>query len=227
MTINASHNDNKWLDLGIDPGTGKARVIGAGTTHRTSVWRSALRAVVPELHVHRREPRRHHPALRGQGRQPPDERTASGSPRTSSRSRTASICSAAVSASTACSTTRAAAMGSTAITSSARRARRRARRRTIRHRRSGCRRAPLRRRTAPTYNGTNYTIRLGYFSSNQFWRFREVSAVYQLPDRAESTLRPAANGSSFVFGARNLQTWSSFTGVDPEENYGTSNEVAE
>jgi hypothetical protein len=35
----------------------------------------------------------------------------------------------------------------------------------------------------------------------------------------------SAPGSSVVFGARNLKTWSKFTGVDPEENYGTSNEV--
>ncbi|MFL5606028.1 MAG: TonB-dependent receptor domain-containing protein, partial [Gemmatimonadaceae bacterium] len=31
VTVSASRNDNKWLDLGTDPGTGLDRVIGAGT----------------------------------------------------------------------------------------------------------------------------------------------------------------------------------------------------
>ena len=30
----------------------------------------------------------------------------------------------------------------------------------------------------------------------------------------------AQNGSSLVFGARNLHTWSNWTGIDPEANYG-------
>jgi hypothetical protein len=32
----------------------------------------------------------------------------------------------------------------------------------------------------------------------------------------------AQPGSSIVFGARNLRTWTNFTGVDPEQNYGVS-----
>jgi hypothetical protein len=75
-----------------------------------------------------------------------------------------------------------------------------------------------------TYNGTNYKSALGYYMNNQFWKLRELSAVVQLPNFVNQRLRTAP-GSSLVFGARNLKTWSKFTGVDPEENYGTSNEV--
>ena len=32
LQLNASHNSNKWLELGIDPTTGKERIIGAGLT---------------------------------------------------------------------------------------------------------------------------------------------------------------------------------------------------
>ena len=70
-----------------------------------------------------------------------------------------------------------------------------------------------------TINGTNYKTSLGYFRNNQFWKFREFSAVWQLPNVAQRYLR-AQQGSSLVFGARNLHTWSSWTGVDPEANYG-------
>jgi hypothetical protein len=69
--------------------------------------------------------------------------------------------------------------------------------------------------------GTTYTTRLGYFVSNQFWKFRELSATAQLPQVVNRYLR-SQNGSTFVVGARNLKTWSSFTGVDPEQNYGVS-----
>ena len=35
------------------------------------------------------------------------------------------------------------------------------------------------------------------------------------------------SGSSLVFGARNLKTWSSYTGIDPEANYGLSQSEAQ
>jgi TonB-linked SusC/RagA family outer membrane protein len=69
--------------------------------------------------------------------------------------------------------------------------------------------------------GTTYTTRLGYFVSNQFWKFREMSATLQIPQVVNRKLR-SQNGSTFVFAARNLKTWSSFTGVDPEQNYGVT-----
>jgi len=66
---------------------------------------------------------------------------------------------------------------------------------------------------------TTYKSSAGYFRSNQFWKFREFSVTAQLPHAVTSRLR-AQNGSSLVFGARNLHTWSNWTGIDPEANYG-------
>jgi hypothetical protein len=86
--------------------------------------------------------------------------------------------------------------------------------------------APLDRQAAAiaktygtTLNGTSYKTSAGYFVNNQFWKFREFSAVLQLPQAINSRLR-TATGSALVFGARNLHTWSSWTGIDPEANYG-------
>jgi hypothetical protein len=68
-------------------------------------------------------------------------------------------------------------------------------------------------------NGTVFTTRLGYFSPSQFWKFREFSASLVLPQRVNRFLF-SQTGSTLVFGLRNIHTWSSFTGVDPEQNYG-------
>lgn len=68
-------------------------------------------------------------------------------------------------------------------------------------------------------NGTTYTTRFGYFRSNQFWKFRELSGSIQLPQVVNKYLQ-SQNGSSFVVGVRNIHTWSSYTGIDPEENFG-------
>ncbi|MEP6494420.1 MAG: SusC/RagA family TonB-linked outer membrane protein [bacterium] len=70
-------------------------------------------------------------------------------------------------------------------------------------------------------NGTVYTTRKGYFVQSQFWKFRELSGVISLPDRLNSMIRSQA-GSTLVIGLRNLHTWTSFTGVDPEQNYGVN-----
>ena len=43
--------------------------------------------------------------------------------------------------------------------------------------------------------------------------------MWQLPNPVLSRIR-AQQGSSLVFSARNLHTWSSWTGIDPEANYG-------
>jgi len=75
-------------------------------------------------------------------------------------------------------------------------------------------------------NGTTYTTRLGYFSSAQFWKFRELAASLLIPDRVNRFVN-AKSGSSFVFSVRNLHTWTNFSGVDPEQNYGVNaNEIA-
>jgi len=65
----------------------------------------------------------------------------------------------------------------------------------------------------------NFKSSAGYFVNNQFWKFREFSAVVQLPKMLNDRLR-SQSGSTLVFGARNLHTWSSWTGIDPEANYG-------
>jgi TonB-dependent SusC/RagA subfamily outer membrane receptor len=70
-------------------------------------------------------------------------------------------------------------------------------------------------------NGANFKTTLGYFMNGQFWKWRELSAVVQMPQTLNKYLR-AQNGSTVVFGARNLWTWTSFTGIDPEANYGLS-----
>jgi hypothetical protein len=62
---------------------------------------------------------------------------------------------------------------------------------------------------------------LGYYMTDQFWRFREFSAIWTLPTRATSWMR-GQPGSTLVFGARNLHLWTKFTGLDPEANYGVT-----
>ena len=74
-------------------------------------------------------------------------------------------------------------------------------------------------------NGTNFKTAQGYSVDGKFWKFRELSASYVLPNRVNSLIR-ATNGSTLVFGVRNIHTWTSFTGVDPEQNYGVNaNEI--
>jgi len=65
--------------------------------------------------------------------------------------------------------------------------------------------------------GTTYKTSQGYLMSGQFWKFRELSAAVQLPDRLLGAIR-ARSGSTFVFGVRNLHTWTNYTGLDPEEH---------
>ena len=85
------------------------------------------------------------------------------------------------------------------------------------------------RAVAVTYgtdvNGTIFTTPLGYFVPAQFWKWRELSASFVLPGRI-TRLFAAENGSTLAFGLRNIHTWTSFTGVDPEQNFGVNgNEV--
>jgi TonB-linked SusC/RagA family outer membrane protein len=67
-----------------------------------------------------------------------------------------------------------------------------------------------------TINGTRYTTTAGYNMNGQFWKFREFSMSYQLPALARKYIR-AQTGSTIVFAARNLHTWTAYTGIDPEE----------
>jgi hypothetical protein len=72
---------------------------------------------------------------------------------------------------------------------------------------------------AVAFTAKNPTTSFGYLQNGQFWRFRELSATWNLPARALSPLR--ASTASLSFGARNLKVWTKYKGADPEENYGT------
>ena len=60
---------------------------------------------------------------------------------------------------------------------------------------------------------------MGFYEPDHYWKLREVSAAWTLPQRASRYIR--ARDAQLVFSARNLHTWTHYTGPDPEENYGT------
>jgi hypothetical protein len=59
----------------------------------------------------------------------------------------------------------------------------------------------------------------GFQENGQFWKLREVSAALTLPNAISGRLR--ARDAQLVFSARNLHTWTGYTGPDPESNYST------
>jgi hypothetical protein len=61
-----------------------------------------------------------------------------------------------------------------------------------------------------------YKSQLGYNVNGQYWRFRELSIIAQLPSRAAKAIR--AQSAALQLGARNLHWWGPYTGVDPESN---------
>jgi TonB-dependent SusC/RagA subfamily outer membrane receptor len=73
-------------------------------------------------------------------------------------------------------------------------------------------------------DGTRYTTTAGYLQNGQFWKFREFSVAYTLPPIVQRYLR-TANGSTIVFAARNLHTWTSYSGLDPEEHDNASSDT--
>ena len=61
------------------------------------------------------------------------------------------------------------------------------------------------------------TTQVGYLEPLQYWRFRELSATITLPPMvAKDWLR--GESGTVTFAARNLHTWTSYRGVDVEEN---------
>ena len=56
----------------------------------------------------------------------------------------------------------------------------------------------------------------GYMQPGAYMKWRELSAVVELPRRLFS--RAGARNASLVFSARNLHTWTDYSGVDPEVN---------
>ncbi|MGH9886636.1 MAG: TonB-dependent receptor domain-containing protein, partial [bacterium] len=69
---------------------------------------------------------------------------------------------------------------------------------------------------------TNTKTNRGYYESGQFWRLREVSVTWNLPDQLVQRAMRGQN-ASLTFGARNLKIWTKYTGSgnDPEANYAT------
>jgi TonB-linked SusC/RagA family outer membrane protein len=56
----------------------------------------------------------------------------------------------------------------------------------------------------------------GFFQPGSFVRLRELSATYSLPDRLAARLR--ARTASVNFSARNLSIWTSYRGLDPDND---------
>ena len=61
------------------------------------------------------------------------------------------------------------------------------------------------------------TTASAYTEPLQYWRFRELSASINLPQRvSKGWLR--AESAALTFAGRNLHTWTKYRGVDVEEN---------
>jgi TonB-linked SusC/RagA family outer membrane protein len=74
-------------------------------------------------------------------------------------------------------------------------------------------------RTVANSGATNPSTVMGYLENGQFWKLREVSATITMPNAVVERMR--ARDAQLVLSARNLHTWTAYTGVDPESNYGT------
>jgi hypothetical protein len=76
-------------------------------------------------------------------------------------------------------------------------------------------------RTVANSSAKNPSTVMGYLENGQFWKLREVSAALTLPTLVAQRLH--ARDAQLVFSARNLHTWTKYTGIDPEEGYGSLN----
>jgi TonB-linked SusC/RagA family outer membrane protein len=63
----------------------------------------------------------------------------------------------------------------------------------------------------------NPTTAVGFLYPNQFWRFREASTVWTIPQRLASFIR--SQDSQLTLAARNLHIWTKYKGPDPEGTY--------
>jgi len=61
----------------------------------------------------------------------------------------------------------------------------------------------------------------GFLQPGAFVKWREVSAVLQLPNNLLRLTR--ARNASLVFSARNLKTWTNYRGTDPESDFAVGN----
>lgn len=60
----------------------------------------------------------------------------------------------------------------------------------------------------------------GYMEKGDFWKLREVSVRYDLPEFITSQI--GASRGSLTLSGRNLGTWTDYTGMDPEINWNGS-----
>jgi TonB-linked SusC/RagA family outer membrane protein len=74
-------------------------------------------------------------------------------------------------------------------------------------------------RNVAASSALNPSTDFGYYENGQFWKLREVSAALTLPQSVARHIR--AHDAQIVFEARNLHTWTGYTGIDPESNYNT------
>jgi TonB-linked SusC/RagA family outer membrane protein len=77
-------------------------------------------------------------------------------------------------------------------------------------------------RTVANSSAKNPSTVMGYLENGQFWKLREVSAAVTLPNAFAQRLR--ARDAQLVFSARNIHTWTKYTGTDPEAGYTTGNQ---
>ena len=68
-------------------------------------------------------------------------------------------------------------------------------------------------RNVAASSAENPSTSIGYYENGQFWKLREVSAALTLPNTVARHIR--ARDAQIVFEARNLHTWTGYTGIDP------------
>ncbi|HEX6058388.1 MAG TPA: SusC/RagA family TonB-linked outer membrane protein [Gemmatimonadaceae bacterium] len=66
--------------------------------------------------------------------------------------------------------------------------------------------------------GAIYATAAGYIEDADFVKLREIALTFSLPDRVASQFRVA--GLSLTLAGNNLATWTDYTGLDPEINFG-------
>jgi len=64
---------------------------------------------------------------------------------------------------------------------------------------------------------TGGTLRDFVIIDSYFWKLRELSLSYDVPDRFTGKL--GAKGLSMTASGRNLHTWTPYTGLDPESQF--------
>jgi hypothetical protein len=63
-----------------------------------------------------------------------------------------------------------------------------------------------------------YNTYAGYFENATFTKWREVAVTLALPQLVVARLH--ARSAHLTLAARNLHTWTNYTGLDPESNVG-------